>query len=236
MWYCCLAPSLSLAIASDTLSVLFAPGGLLGHHHLAVWVLLCVCSDQSAGRGGLYLCVCVCVRACCTYLHVACLLAVQTFCSLCGIRKLYTHTCVFPLPTLTLHTGELLTDTGRCGVLPASSCHHRTSCVIIPPDAHYGDNPTGKAICSSMTTCFSVACVLPSLAHPCVPHPRPLLPVHTSATGTGRPLVHIQCWVPLGSGGIAQQEAPLALPPLPCVCVLPLNVQWGVRVTVRVNV
>ena len=182
-------------------------------------------------------CVCVCVCACVLYIS-ACGMFVgcANFLFFVWHSELYTHTCVFPLPTLTLHTGELLTDTGRCGVLPASSCHHRTSCVIIPPDAHYGDNPTGKAICSSMTTCFSVACVLPSLAHPCVPHPRPLLPVHTSATGTGCPLVHIQCWVPLGSGGIAQQEAPLALPPLPCVCVLPLNVQWGVRVTVRVNV
>ena len=157
---------LSLSLASDALSCwlqvvswvitiwlfgsffVFALTRVLGGE-VCTCTCVCVC---------VYVCVCVCVCVC------ACMLRAETV--------VHTHTCRFPLSTLTLHTGELLTDTGRCGVLSASGCHHCTSCVIIPPNAHHGDNPTGKAICSSMTTCFSVACVLPGLAHP-----RPLLPL-----------------------------------------------------------
>ena len=51
---------------------------------------------------------------------------------------------------------------------------------------------------------------------------------HPPTTGAGSPLVHLQCRVTVGSGRIAQQEAPPAVPTVPCVCVLPVNVQWGV--------
>ena len=68
--------------------------------------------------------------------------------------------------------------------------------------------------------------------HKCsYPPTHPPTPSTTHLTGTRSSVVHFECRVTISSGGIAQEETAPALPSVPCVCVLPLNVQRSVMAT-----